>query len=536
MTHHSTSGQEKVQQVPDVSFQLSPVNLKNGNIINERVQSKPNIERQKVLLGIFFDCFEALRNKELEAAKRDLERCRRDRLLVNGAPKIAEVTAPAKKAECCSSDSHEPKTKRARCRGPVSCSRMERRSDKLTTQVYVCPPEWPLLSCSSASQNDLKHDKSSQNRVPTCSSKQFENRVERNMDALLQAYTDTRGKKEGADGHNDAVPESSTRESDLSEFGKIIEETTRYGETVHLAALKYDISSSGYQSTVSSLEFSSADNSLFSVADISRTIQVFDIKTVLKEPNEFHYPIAKMDCNAKISCVAWSPLMASVMVNSGYDGSVTVWDINKVRRLRKFNEHEKRCWSVSFARTDNHICATGSNDCSVKIWNLNMANSVMTIRPYFVVCTVNFGFTKNELAVGSADRSVYLYDLRQPLRPLNVFAGHRQAVSYVRYLNPEEIVSASTDNNLRLWNVRSAECTRVYSGHRNTKNFVGLSSCGDHILTGSEDNRAYVYYKAASRPILCYDVDSTRSVDQANLEKSHEKGEYNSAKKSTHFN
>ncbi|PIO74771.1 hypothetical protein TELCIR_03218, partial [Teladorsagia circumcincta] len=67
----------------------------------------------------------------------------------------------------------------------------------------------------------------------------------------------------------------------------------------------------------------------------------------------------------------------------------------------------------------------------VKIWNLNMANSVMTIRPYFVVCTVNFGFTKNELAVGSA---------------------------------------------------------------------------------GSEDNRAYVYYKAASRPILCYDVDSTQSI------------------------
>ncbi|VDO72352.1 unnamed protein product [Haemonchus placei] len=201
----------------------------------------------------------------------------------------------------------------------------------------------------------------------------------------------------------------------------------------------------------------------------------------------------------RFSCVAWSPLMASVMVNSGYDGSVTVWDINKVRRLRKFNEHEKRCWSVSFARTDNHICATGSNDCSVclerfdlfftglkvKIWNLNMANSVMTIRPYFVVCTVNFGFTKNELAVGSADRSVYLYDLRQPLRPLNVFAGHRQAVSYVRYLNPEEIVSASTDNNLRLWNTRSAECTRVFYGHRNTKNFVGLSSCGDHILTGA---------------------------------------------------
>ncbi|KAK6031355.1 WD domain, G-beta repeat protein [Ostertagia ostertagi] len=476
----------------------------------------PRSERQRVLLRIFLDCFEALRIKEIEAAKRDLDRCRRDRnsALLKESPRVDEHVAPVENPESSLPDSLEPKTKRARCRGPASCTRAERRGDKVPS---VCSTEWTTPPKLTA-QNDVQHEDLSWNRSPVPYSKsssaiqQLEKRVTRNMDALVQAYTNTRKNYEGSEGHEGRIVESSSCDSELSEFGKIIEETTRYGETVQLASLKYDISSAAYQSTVSSLEFSSADNSLFSVADISRTIQVFDIKTVLKEPLEFHYPIAKMDCNAKISCVAWSPLMASVMVNSGYDGSVTVWDINKVRRLRKFNEHEKRCWSVSFARTDNHICATGSNDCSVKIWNLNMANSVMTIRPYFVVCTVNFGFTKNELAVGSADRSVYLYDLRQPLRPLTVFAGHRQAVSYVRYLNKEEIVSASTDNNLRLWNTRSGECTRVFYGHRNTKNFVGLSSCGDHILTGSEDNRAYVYYKTASRPILCYDVDSTQSI------------------------
>ncbi|KJH41739.1 WD domain, G-beta repeat protein [Dictyocaulus viviparus] len=180
----------------------------------------------------------------------------------------------------------------------------------------------------------------------------------------------------------------------------------------------------------------------------------------------------------------------------------------KARKLRKFTEHEKRCWSVCFARTENYICATGSNDCSVKVWNLNMANSVMTIKPHFVVCTVNFGFSRNELAVGSADRSIYVYDLRQPVRPTNIFVGHRQAVSYVRYLNSNELVSASTDNHLRLWDTQSATCTRILHGHLNTKNFVGLSSCGDHIITGSEDNRAYLYYKGADRPILIYDVES----------------------------
>lgn len=140
-----------------------------------------------------------------------------------------------------------------------------------------------------------------------------------------------------------------------------------------------------------------------------------------------------------------------------------------------------------------------------------MANSVMTVKPHFVVCAVNFGFSRHEIAVGSSDRSVYLYDLRQPIRPVSVFVGHRQAVSYVRYLNPHEIVSASTDNHLRIWNTQSGTCNRLLYGHKNTKNFVGLSSCGNHIITGSEDNRAYVYYKGVSRPVLIYDVDLCES-------------------------
>ncbi|VDL69372.1 unnamed protein product [Nippostrongylus brasiliensis] len=323
------------------------------------------------------------------------------------------------------SDLDEPKLKRVRCNDSTSStSGAERKSVKKRSRripsFYVCP------TASAAPEQVEGTDASSapaDNSKTYASTLKIKERISKNMYALVEAYSDIQEKDE--DSEKSELKSVCEYESRLCDFGKVVEETTKYGDTEHLASLKYDISSAAYQSTVSSLEFSPADNTLFSVADISRTIQV-------------------------------------------------------------------------------------------KIWNLNMSNSVMTIRPYFVVCTVNFGFSKHEIAVGSADRSVYQYDLRQPLRPVKVFSGHRQAVSYVRYLNRDEIVSASTDNNLRLWNVRSGECTRVFGGHRNTKNFVGLSSSEDHILTGSEDNRAYVYYKVAARPVLCYDVDSSRCVTTNN--------------------
>jgi E3 ubiquitin-protein ligase RFWD2 len=69
-----------------------------------------------------------------------------------------------------------------------------------------------------------------------------------------------------------------------------------------------------------------------------------------------------------------------------------------------------------------------------------------------------------------------------------MLAGHRKAVSYVRYLNDNELVSASTDSTLRLWNIARHSVTRLFEGHLNEKNFVGLSADGEFIACGSELN------------------------------------------------
>ena len=83
------------------------------------------------------------------------------------------------------------------------------------------------------------------------------------------------------------------------------------------------------------------------------------------------------------------------------------------------------------------------------------------------------------LAFGSADHCVHYYDLRSTKQPLNVFKvlpfsrsfkrklykcvllqGHRKAVSYVKFLNSTDIVSASTDSQLKLWSINQTHCAR----------------------------------------------------------------------------
>lgn len=71
---------------------------------------------------------------------------------------------------------------------------------------------------------------------------------------------------------------------------------------------------------------------------------------------------------------------------------------------------------------------------------------------------------------------------------VSVLPGHRKAVSYVRYLNNSELVSASTDSTLRMWDTKACTAARTFSGHNNEKNFVGLSVDADFIACGSESN------------------------------------------------
>lgn len=79
------------------------------------------------------------------------------------------------------------------------------------------------------------------------------------------------------------------------------------------------------------------------------------------------------------------------------------------------------------------------------------------------------------------------------LLTVSTCAGHRKAVSYVRYMGDGELVSASTDSTLRSWSTQAYEPLRTYSGHVNEKNFVGLSVGGNFVACGSETSEVRLF-------------------------------------------
>eukprot|EP00041_Stephanoeca_diplocostata_P025114 m.650553 g.650553 ORF g.650553 m.650553 type:complete len:254 (-) comp22673_c1_seq5:417-1178(-) len=219
-----------------------------------------------------------------------------------------------------------------------------------------------------------------------------------------------------------------------------------------------------------------------------------------------------MRCQSKISCLSWSPYYKQQISSSDYEGIVSLWDTAAGKRVCRFEGHKKRTWSVDFALTNPHLIASGSDDARVKVWDIKTKKSATTIESKANVCCVKFNpEDSNYIAFGSADHNIHYYDLRNPQESVFVFKGHAKAVSYVKFLNATELVSASTDSTLKQWCTTEKVCKRTYTGHVNEKNFVGLTVCNDFIACGSENNAVYAYYKSLSKPLIWHKFTKGKS-------------------------
>uniref|UniRef100_A0A8D0BS76 COP1 E3 ubiquitin ligase n=1 Tax=Salvator merianae TaxID=96440 RepID=A0A8D0BS76_SALMN len=328
-------------------------------------------------------------------------------------------------------------------------------------------------------------------------------RLTAHFDDLEQCYFSTRMTR---------VSEDSRTSSQLDEFQECLSKFTRYNSVRPLATLSYASDLYNGSSIVSSIEFD-RDCDYFAIAGVTKKIKVYEYGTVIQDAVDIHYPENEMTCNSKISCISWSSYHKNLLASSDYEGTVILWDGFTGQRSKVYQEHEKRCWSVDFNLMDPKLLASGSDDAKVKLWSTNLDNSVASIEAKANVCCVKFSpSSRYHLAFGCADHCVHYYDLRNTRQPIMVFKGHRKAVSYAKFVSGEEIVSASTDSQLKLWNVGKPHCLRSFKGHINEKNFVGLASNGDYIACGSENNSLYLYYKGLSKTLLTFKFDTVKSV------------------------
>ena len=174
----------------------------------------------------------------------------------------------------------------------------------------------------------------------------------------------------------------------------------------------------------------------------------------------------------------------------GWNDVALLWSVATGQLIRRFSGHTNFLYCVAFSLDATRI-ATGSNDASIIIWNVNTGASLVTMTPpegyTGPVDCVAFSATGERVASGSVDCCVRVWNA-DTAELLHSLAGHSSPVTSVAFAPRGDVVIASNDNDydpgtMRFWDVETGHCLHVF-GEKTWHRTMEVAPDGTGIVAG----------------------------------------------------
>ncbi|MDJ0774572.1 MAG: AAA-like domain-containing protein [Mastigocoleus sp. MO_167.B18] len=174
------------------------------------------------------------------------------------------------------------------------------------------------------------------------------------------------------------------------------------------------------------------------------------------------------------------------IASTGADSTVRLWNIETRKQIENFLGHRGTVWGVNFSPDGKQLVSSGS-DGTLQLWNLNTpGREPQTFKGHTGgIRNVTFSPDGKKLfSIG--DRTLRIWSL-EDTEPQTLLTndGEVSAVSF----SPDGkiIAAASTDSNIKLWNIKNRKLVKTLKGH--TKNIIDISFSpnGKLLVSGSSD-------------------------------------------------
>ena len=148
--------------------------------------------------------------------------------------------------------------------------------------------------------------------------------------------------------------------------------------------------------------------------------------------------------------------------------------------MQTFTDHQDMIWSLAFS-PNGEFLASGSEDQTVKLWDLHTNKCTQTLEHDKQVYSVAFSPNGQTLASAGANTTVILWQVSTGKCKEVLTLGHTAAIRSLAFsADGSLLASGSEDENIQLWNMQTysrlklLESERLYEG-MNISHITGLT-------------------------------------------------------------
>lgn len=183
----------------------------------------------------------------------------------------------------------------------------------------------------------------------------------------------------------------------------------------------------------------------------------------------------------------------SLIVSSGRDNTVRVWDIGSEKSIRTFRGHGSAVAAAEFSADGRWILSAGS-DGQAKRWSLDGDDEIQTLQGRRLaghtnaVLGASFSPDGQQVVTASQDRYAKSWSAESGDVTRAFFEGHQFLSSSVVFMpDGRRLITSAMDNTARVWDLASG--TEVFSlSGTGRKAAVAASPDGRWIVTGSDQS------------------------------------------------
>lgn len=173
------------------------------------------------------------------------------------------------------------------------------------------------------------------------------------------------------------------------------------------------------------------------------------------------------------------------VISGAADGQIILWDARTGKDLFELKGHKAAVRALALSKDERWLVSAGW-DQRVLLWDLQGKAAPRRLEGHAspALCAA-ISHSGELVASGGKDGRVLLWDMKR--QKSFTLSGHTAEISRV-LITPDEkqVISASEDGTLRVWDARSGAALFTLSGHENPVSWAALSPDGSRLFSASD--------------------------------------------------